>query len=71
MFENMSTIEIIKLLAPLIAIQLGLAIYCIINILRKGVRNLNKGIWIAIVLFISMFGAICYLILGRKRWQDD
>ena len=71
MFDNMSTIELIKVFAPIIAIQFGLAAYCILDILRKGVRNLNKVLWIVIVLFSNIIGAICYLALGRKRWQDD
>jgi hypothetical protein len=71
MFENMSTIEIIKLLSPLIIIQFGLAIYCVVDILRKGVRNLSKGLWLLIVVFINLFGPILYLTLGRKKWQDD
>ncbi len=71
MFEDMSTIELVKLLAPIIALQFGLAAYCIIDILRKGVRNLNKGLWIVLVLLASMVGSICYLTLGRKRWEND
>jgi len=70
MLDNMNSLEILKLLAPLIVFQLGLLIYCIIDILRKGVRNLNKPLWIAI-LFINFIGPIAYLIIGRKRWSDD
>ena len=70
MFDNMTTMEILKLLAPLIVFQLGLLVYCVIDILRKGVRNLNKPLWIAI-LFINLIGPIAYLVLGRKRWTDD
>lgn len=71
MFGDMTTIDVIKLLSPLIIIQFGLAIYCIIDIARRGVRNLNKIVWSAIVLFVNMLGPILYLLLGRKRWQDD
>lgn len=71
MFENMSAIEIIKLFAPVIVIQLGLLVYCITSILKNGVRNLNKGIWIAIVLILNMIGPVLYLLLGKKRWEDD
>ncbi|OPZ94462.1 MAG: hypothetical protein BWY74_00557 [Firmicutes bacterium ADurb.Bin419] len=70
MFENLSTIEILKLIAPLIVFQLGLLIYCVEDILRKGVRNLNKPLWIAI-LFVNFIGPIAYLVVGRKRWSDD
>ena len=71
MFGDMTTIDVIKLLAPLIIIQYGLAIYCAVDISRKGVRNLSKFAWIAIVLFVNMLGPISYLLFGRKRWQDD
>lgn len=71
MFENMSTIDVIKLLAPMLVIQFGLVAYCSIHILMKGVRNMNKGIWIAIVVFINLIGPILYLLLGKKRWEND
>lgn len=70
MLENMGSVEILKLFLPLIILQFGLLIYCIVEILKKGVRNLNKPLWIAI-LFINMIGPIAYLIIGRKRWSDD
>lgn len=70
MFDNMNTMEILKLFAPFIVFQLGLLLYCIIDILRKGVRNLNKPLWIVIV-FINTIGPVAYLVLGRKRWSDD
>lgn len=63
--------EALKLFAPVIFIQLALDIYCIINIFRKGVRNLNKPIWIFIVLCINFLGAIIYLAIGRRRWEND
>ncbi len=69
MFENISLIEGLKLFAPLIIIQYGLAIYCVINILRKGVQNLNKTVWIIIVLVVNTVGPISYLLFGRKRWD--
>jgi len=71
MFGDMTTIEVIKLFAPLIVIQLGLAIYCIVDIIRNGARNMNKIMWVSIVLFINMLGPILYLLFGKKRWQDD
>ena len=71
MIENLSLIEALTYFAPVILIQLVLDIYCIVNILKKGVRNLNKPIWILIVLCVSVFGAIAYLALGRRRWEND
>lgn len=57
--------EMIKLVAPILILQLGLVIYCLMDIRKNGVRNLNIPAWVVIVLFINMFGAIAYLILGR------
>ncbi|HOV28013.1 MAG TPA: PLDc N-terminal domain-containing protein [Pseudobacteroides sp.] len=67
---DMSTLEIIKLLMPLIIIQESLFVYCLVNILRKGTRNLNKGIWILITI-TGTVGIIAYLLVGKKRWDDD
>lgn len=62
--------ELIKLLIPVIAVQVGLFIYCLVDILRKGTQNLNKAIWIIIAATGTM-GSILYLVLGRKRWNND
>ncbi len=71
MFDNMTNLEILKLLLPLIILQVGLSLYCIIDILKKGVGNLNKVLWMIIVLFVNTLGPIIYLMAGRKRWEDD
>ena len=71
MFNDMSTIEIVKLLFPLILFQFGLALFCLIQVWRKGVRNLNKWIWTLIVLCLSLIGPVSYLIFGRKQYGHD
>lgn len=71
MFKDLTVLDAIKMFAPLLIVELALYTYCIINILKKGVRNLNKPLWIVIVLLINMFGAIAYLAVGRRRWEDD
>jgi len=67
---DMNILETIKLLMPLIIIQELLFVYCLINILKKGTRNLNKGIWVLITV-TGTVGIIAYLLVGRKRWDDD
>jgi hypothetical protein len=59
--------EMMIMLLPLIAIQLGLIIYCVTKILKEGVENLNKWAWIAICIFLNLIGPITFLIVGRKR----
>ncbi|WP_069649886.1 PLDc N-terminal domain-containing protein [Caloranaerobacter ferrireducens] len=67
MFENLTTLEILKLFAPIIIADLGLKIFCVIKIVREGVRNLSKFIWILIVIFINIFGPVSFLLFGRRR----
>lgn len=71
MFEGLTTFEIIKLLAPLLLLELGLKIFCIVLIFKNGVRNLSKMIWTLIVLFVSTFGWVAFLLFGRGRYTND
>ncbi|MTI47500.1 PLDc N-terminal domain-containing protein [Sporosalibacterium faouarense] len=68
MFEGLTTLQIIKLLLPLLVLEFGLKILCITLILKNGVRNLSKIAWIIIVLMISTFGSIAFLLVGRRRY---
>jgi hypothetical protein len=61
------TKELLLMLAPLIALQLGMAIYCAVKIFTEGVENLNKWIWLGICLFVNLLGPIIFLIVGRKK----
>jgi len=70
MVNNMDTIEIIKLASPIIVFQLILQIYCAITIIKNGVANLNKIIWLLIVVLGGFLGPILYLMIGRKKWND-
>lgn len=61
------TSELVLLLLPLVAIQLGLAIYCGLKIFREGVQNLNKWLWLVICVFVNLLGPMLFLIIGRKK----
>lgn len=61
------TQELILMLLPVVLLQYGLAIYCVIDILRKGTKNLNQVGWIVIVMFINIFGSIAYLTVGKRK----
>jgi hypothetical protein len=58
--------EIIGYLIPVIILEYALVIYCIIDIVRKGVKNLNVAAWILIVVLFSLIGSVVYLLVGRK-----
>ncbi len=61
------TKELILMLLPLVAIQLGLAIYCAVKIFKEGVQNLNKWLWLVICVFVNLLGPMLFLIIGRKK----
>lgn len=59
-------IEILPLFAPIVVIQLGLMIFCLIKVAKQTkFRFFNKLIWILIIMFIQLFGPIAYLILEK------
>lgn len=61
------TPEIIVLLLPLAAVQLGLAAYCWVKIFKEGVENLTTWAWLAICLLVNLLGPIAFLLLGRRK----
>jgi len=71
MFNDLTTLEIVKLFLPLIVIELGLKILTITLIFKNGVRNLSKAIWLIIVLLVSTTGPIGFLLFGRRRDTID
>jgi len=64
----MNPIDIIKLIWPVIVLQLGLQIYAIIDILKKKrTKNLSLPVWIIIILLGEIIGAVAYLLVGRSE----
>ena len=64
----MDIAELIKLIWPLIVIQLAVQIYAIVDLLKRGkTKNLNLGIWLIIILFGEILGAVVYLLVGRSE----
>lgn len=59
------------MLLSLLLIELELKIFCIIYISKNVVKTLIKISWILIVLFISTFGSIAFLIFERKDNYND
>ncbi len=64
----MSDVQILLLLLPVIAIQIGLLILALRDILRpdRKVRGDSKLMWGLIVVFIGLLGPILYFAVGRE-----
>lgn len=71
MFADMTTSEVLKLLLPIFIVQFSLLAFTLVLIWTKGVKNLNKILWSAIVIFINIVGPIVFLLYGRKKWSDN
>ncbi len=54
------------LIAPLIVVQVILAIVALIDIARIHATNGPKWVWVLVALFINTIGPIIYFIFGRK-----
>lgn len=63
--------EVILILLIAIPFFLILPLIALINIIRSNFKEKNdKLIWVLIVLFLGIIGAILYFILGKKQKLD-
>lgn len=63
--ETSELARLLPLIAPLIAIQLGLMVAALVNLIRRQSTRGPKWAWgIAIVAF-SILGPLAYFIFGR------
>lgn len=55
-------------LLPLVLIDLGIVIYCIVDLFKpdRRVRGGNKIVWLIIILLVSTLGWVAYLLIGRE-----
>jgi len=59
----------IATLVVFVIVQVGLEVYAIIDIIRRPADRItgnNKVLWVLLVLFVNLIGAIIYLVVGRK-----
>jgi len=64
----MNILELLKLIWPLVLIQLGLQIYAIYDVVkRKKTKNLSPLIWIIIIVLGEIIGPAAYFLLGRSE----
>ena len=63
-----SSMEIVKLLMPLIVIEVGIKGFCFYRLIKDEVKYLPKWAWTIIIIFISTFGPLSFLIFGRVKY---
>lgn len=58
---------VVLLLAVLMAVQLALQIYGLLDLARRpAVAGGRKWVWLLVILFLNLVGAVLYLAVGRK-----
>ncbi|MCL5031492.1 MAG: PLD nuclease N-terminal domain-containing protein [Bacteroidetes bacterium] len=65
MFENLGVAEIILILFVLLPTILWVA--ALVDILKSNFKGDNKLIWILVVVFLPIIGAVLYFIIGRNK----
>jgi len=58
---------LLPFIIPLVAIQLILAIYCLVDLSRRERTLGPKWMWVIIIIFGELLGPIIYLLFGRKE----
>jgi uncharacterized membrane protein YhaH (DUF805 family) len=59
--------QFIPYLVPVLIIQLVLIVVALIDLVRREHTRGPKWMWALIILFVNLFGAIIYFIVGRKE----
>ena len=59
--------QIILLVAPLILIELSLKVVALRDLLGREQIKGTKWAWVLIILLVSLFGSIAYLLIGRDE----
>jgi len=67
MFEEMALLEIIKLLAPIIILELVIVGFCLYRLTKDRVKLLPKWAWALIIICVQLIGGIAFLLIGRER----
>lgn len=67
--QTVETSEIILLVAPLVVLQLGLAVYALYDIYKRGGSRapLPTWVWVLLVALGQLWGPVLYFFLGRKE----
>ena len=60
--------QVIALLLPVVAIQLGLMVAALFDLEKddRRVRGGNKIVWVLIVVFLNIVGPLAYFLAGRE-----
>lgn len=67
MNDMQDLMKYLPLLIPVLLVELGLIIFALVDLARREKTKGPKWVWALVILFVSMFGPIIYLIFGRDE----
>ena len=61
--------ETVSLLLPFIFMFgiFGFWIWSLVDIIKNDFKGNNKIIWLLVVIFLSLFGSVLYIAIGRRQ----
>lgn len=59
--------ELLPLLLPILLIQLGLMVYCLVDLSRREQTRGPKWLWAVLIILGQLWGPIAYLFIGREE----
>ncbi len=60
-------IQWIPFLIPVVAIQLALMIFALVELVRRERTRGPKWVWLLVIVFGELLGPIVYLVFGREE----
>lgn len=51
---------------PLVILQLGLMIYCLVDLSRREHTKGPKWLWAVVIILGELLGPVIYLVVGRE-----
>jgi hypothetical protein len=59
--------RLILLLLPLIAIQIGLMVYALVDLAKRERVKGDRWIWVVVIVLVGIIGPIVYFVAGREE----
>jgi len=57
----------LPLLVPILLVQVGLMIYCLVDLSRRAQTRGPKWLWAVVIVVGQLWGPILYLFVGRNE----
>ena len=66
---DLTTAQVLALLAPIVVVQLGLMLAALLDLEPEDrhVRGGSKVVWALVIVFVNIIGPIIYFTVGREE----